>query len=177
MKSVFAACYVSTYPYGDNLNNYIHQHTLSIFLFLFFNGPYQREMYFTSVLPTSCQVLTRAESSAWKEISHDRKPSSLLVFYSFKSERLFKCNLRGNAQGQLRRHKNGDFQQRKGFKILLCTGRVGLMPHLLFPLLEKKRKCVVRCGAASKTPSKSFLIRRLPKRQDLFYEIEFSNSK
>lgn len=70
-----------------------------------FYGPYQGEMYPTPALPARCQVLTSAESSAWKEISHDRKPSSLLGFYSFKSERLFKCNLRGNAWGQLERQK------------------------------------------------------------------------
>lgn len=109
MKSEFAACYVSIYPCGDSLNKYIHLHTLPIFLYLFFNGPYQREMYFTSVFCTNCQAWTRAELSAWKEISHDRKPSSLLGVYSFKSERLLKCNLRENAYSQLQREKKRDF--------------------------------------------------------------------
>lgn len=139
MKSGFARCFVSTYPYGYSLNKYIHQHILLTFLYLFFYGPYQKEMYFTSVFCTNSQELTRPELSAWKETSHDRKPSSLLEFYSFKSKRLLKCNLRENAFSQLqRKRKKGTSSKGMALNSTSALDLWGQVPCILFPLPKKK---------------------------------------
>lgn len=125
-------------------------------------------MYFTSVFCTNSQELTRPELSAWKEISHDRKPSSLLEFYSFKSKRLLKCNLRENACSQLQRKRKKGTSS-KGMALNSTSGLDLWVRFPVFYFLYLRRKGVQRCRTVKEIPFKNFLISELSKRQGLFY--------